>query len=175
MARAAFSVEATVFGEKIVTRRFVRFQAAALDMSGPLRQVAGILADSTRENFRTRGVSGGSKWRDLNERYAARTGRAPGERILRLTERLYGSLVGAEGATGAARGLSGRFVPGGGEHIEEVTPDSLRWGSSVPYGVYHQSSAPRTKIPYRPPVRLSERHKREVVKVLQRALVEGSR
>jgi phage gpG-like protein len=51
----------------------------------------------------------------------------------------------------------------------------MRWGSRVPYGVYHQSSAPRSKIPYRPPVRLSQRRRQEVVKALQRAIVEQSR
>jgi phage gpG-like protein len=59
--------------------------------------------------------------------------------------------------------------------VEEVGPDRLVWGSRVPYGVYHQSSAPRTKIPYRPPVKLNERRKREIAKAMQRALVEGTR
>jgi phage gpG-like protein len=45
----------------------------------------------------------------------------------------------------------------------------------VPYGRFHQSSAPRTKIPYRPPVKLNERRKREIAKAMQRALVEGTR
>jgi hypothetical protein len=91
---------------------------------------------------------------------------------LRLTERLYGSLVGAAPGASSARGLGGRFIAGAGDHIEEIRPDSLRWGSRVPYGVFHQSTAPRTKIPYRPPVRLQERQKREITKALQRAMMQ---
>lgn len=154
-----WTVEASVFGERVVARRFVRFAGAAVDASAAFRRIARILADSTEENFRTRGVAGGSRWRDLSEPYASRTGRRVDERILRLTDRLYRSLTDE----------------GHAEHVQEIGPTEMRWGSRVPYGKFHQSSRPRSKIPYRPPVRLSQRRRREVAKELQRAIVEGSR
>lgn len=174
---SAPQIEARVFGEDIVRRRFLRFARAVEDASGAFREVAGILADSTRENFQTRGAAGGSRWRDLAPstiRRKARLGLDP--RILMATGRLYASLVGSEGSTGAARHFAtGRFVGGAGDHVEEITPTSLKWGSRVPYGVYHQSSAPRSRIPYRPPVRLNELRRRQVAKALQRAIVEDTR
>jgi phage gpG-like protein len=154
-----WSIEARVFGEEIVNRRLLRFAATTVDASDAFRQIVGILRDATEQNFATRGRSGGSIWRDLSKPYARRTGRRVSERILRLTDRLYDSLVD----------------PTHPEHVEEVGPTQMRWGSRVPYGVYHQSSAPRSRIPYRPPVRLSQRRRQEVVKALQRAIVEQSR
>jgi phage gpG-like protein len=165
-------IDVRVFGEMVIRRRLTRLASRMTDQREGFQQVVRILREATAENFRTRGASGGVRWPDLNEEYAARTNRSVGERILRLTERLYGSLVGAAPGATAARGLSGRFIAGGADHIEEITRDSLRWGSRVEYGVYHQSSAPRKVIPYRPPVRLQERQKREIVRALQRAMME---
>jgi phage gpG-like protein len=164
-----------VFGEDVIRRRFNRFAARAQDMSPAFHQVAGILRDATAENFATRGVSGGSRWRDLAPSTRARKARLGLDpRILRETGRLYHSLVGRKGTVGRSD-LTGRFQPGSNDHVEEVGPDRLVWGSRVPYGRFHQSSAPRTKIPYRPPVKLNERRKREIAKAMQRALVEGTR
>jgi phage gpG-like protein len=169
-------VEATVFGEDIVRRRFLRFSRAVSDASAAFREIAGILSDSTRQNFESRGVSGGSRWQDLAPATSARKARLGQDpRILRATGRLFASLVGGEAATGRARGLGGRFTAGAGDHVEEITATSLKWGSRVPYGVYHQSSAPRRVIPYRPPVRLNELQRRSVAKALQRAIVEDTR
>jgi hypothetical protein len=169
-------VEARVFGEDIVRRRFLRFSRAVSDASGAFGEVAGILSESTKENFDSRGVSGGSRWQDLKPATVARKARLGQDpRILRATGRLYASLVGGDAGTGRARGLGGRFIPGAGDHVEEITPSSLKWGSRVPYGVYHQSSAPRRVIPYRPPVRLNELQRRSVAKALQRAIVEDTR
>jgi phage gpG-like protein len=162
-----------VFGEDLIRRRFLRLSANARDASEGFQSVVGILRAAVAENFRTRGESGGSRWRDLKPETVRRK-RALGLdiRILRATGRLYGSLVGPEAATGRARSdVGGRFIPGASDHVEEVGPDRLRWGSTVPYGVYHQSTAPRRVIPYRPPVSLTERNKREITKALQRAMV----
>lgn len=35
------------------------------------------------------------------------------------------------------------------EHIERINIDEMEIGTAVPYGVYHQSDEPRTKIPLR--------------------------
>lgn len=157
---AELELHAQVFGETIVRRRFVRFSDRALDASEAFREIAGLLRAATVENFATRGVSGGSRWRDLAPATRARKARLHlDQRILFATHRLYNSLVG----TGD---------PGGSEHVQEIGPQELRWGSSVGYGIFHQSSQPRRVIPYRPPVRLTQVLRRDIVKVLQRALVE---
>jgi hypothetical protein len=166
-------LDVRVFGETVIRRRYLRLAANASDASEGFRDVVRVLREATEENFATRGVSGGSRWRDLKPATIARKRRLGLDlRILRETGRLYGSLIGAQAGTGRARSdIGGRFIPGAGDHIEEIGPDSLRWGSRVPYGIYHQSNAPRSRIPYRPPVKLNERRKREAAKALQRAML----
>jgi phage gpG-like protein len=79
-----------VFGETVVRRRLLRLADRMTDQSEGFREVVRILRGAVEENFRTRGASSGVRWPDLDEQYAARTHRSPSERILRLTERLYG-------------------------------------------------------------------------------------
>jgi phage gpG-like protein len=159
MARPGLEVDLDVFGETVLRRRLLRFADRGEDMSDAWPEVALTLERAVERNFATRGVAGGHRWPDLDPAYAARTGRAPGESILRLTDRLHGSLVD-------------RVDP---EHVYEPGPDGLRWGSRVPYGRYHQSSRPRRVIPFRPPVALDERSARTVVSVLHRRLVGAMR
>jgi phage gpG-like protein len=157
MPSSSFNVKVEVFGEQIVHRRMVRFEAGLIDASDAFREIITLLRASTVANFRTRGVSGGSRWRDLAPATVARKRRLGLDpRILRATHRLYNS-----------------FVSDGADHVEEVGPVSMRWGSRVPYGIYHGSSQPRRVIPYRPPVKLSEVDKRDIAKILQRAIVGG--
>lgn len=44
------------------------------------------------------------------------------------------------------------FTKGHPEHIREISPSGLTWGSSVPWLKYHQSTQPRTRLPRRPPI-----------------------
>lgn len=153
---AGFVAELEVFGEVIVRRRMLRLADRIEDASGAFRAVARILERSTRANFASEGASSGPAWRELAPATRARKARLGLDpRILRATGRLYSALVDE----------------GHAEHVEHAGPHELRWGAAVPYGVYHQSTAPRTKIPYRPPVRLTEVDKRAVVRELQRAIV----
>jgi phage gpG-like protein len=152
---AGLDVSVQVFGEDVVRRRFLRFADQAEDASAAFSAIVGILERATAANFATRGVSGGSRWRDLKPATRARKRREHLDpRILQATHRLHDSLVDSSHP----------------EHVEHITADSLRWGSTVPYGVYHQSTRPRRVIPYRPPVRLSEVDKRQVVRELQASI-----
>lgn len=165
----AMDGDIVVFGEAVIRRRLVRFQNKVTIPVDGLSRVARILEEGTRRNFETRGVSGGSPWRDLAHATVARKRREGLDpRILRATGRLYHSLVGG---AGPARGLGGRFEPGRGDHVERIAGSQLTWGSSVSYGIFHQSSAPRRVIPYRPPVRLSQQMRRDAAKAMQQALV----
>lgn len=153
--RGGFTVDFSVHGEKVLHRSLLRFADRAEDMRPAWPHVAAIFEGATRRNFQTRGASGGLRWASLSPAYAARTGRKPDERILRLTGRLFESFFS------------------GPDHIFESEPDGMRWGSRVDYGKFHQSRRPRRKLPYRPPVNLSENAKREAVRVIHRRLVAG--
>jgi phage gpG-like protein len=151
----ALDGDIVVFGEPVIRRRLVRFQNKVTHPVDGLARVARILEEGTRQNFATRGASGGSPWRDLAPSTVARKRREGLDpRILRATGRLYASLVGH-----------------GPDHVESISGGQLTWGSRVPYGVFHQSSGPRTRLPYRPPVRLSQRMRRDAVRAMQQALV----
>jgi phage gpG-like protein len=161
MPSRGFNVKVDVFGEQILHRRMVRFEAGLIDASDAFREIITILRSSTVANFASRGVSGGSRWRDLAPSTVARKRRLGLDpRILRATHRLFNSIIGSGS-------------PGGDEHVERIGPVSMRWGSRVPYGIYHGSGQPRSVIPYRPPVKLAETDKREIGKILQRAIVSG--
>lgn len=148
------AIDVEVFGETVLRRRLLRMEHGLTDASDAFRAIAGILSRATARNFATRGQSGGHPWPPLKRATIARKRRMGLDtRILRASSRLYDSLVNAQDS----------------EHIEDVGDDFLRWGSAVDYGVFHQSRRPRTRLPFRPPVALSENAKRSAVRELQRA------
>lgn len=101
-------------------------------------------------------LSGG--WKPLADstvRAKERAGLDP--RIMFATERLYKSLT----------------HQGSEDMVYEATADQLLMGSTVPYGVYHQSRQPRQRLPRRPVVVLPDQTKVAWVKKLQRWIVSG--
>ena len=62
-------------------------------------------------------------------------------------QKKFGNIYPILFATG--RLAASLLSPSGGEAISEIKPTSLRIGTRVPYGIYHQSDKPRTKIPLR--------------------------
>jgi phage gpG-like protein len=152
------TVEVQVFGEPVIRRRLLRVEHNLLDASEAFARIARILEDAVRKNYYTAGQASGPRWPGLRPATIARKRRLGLDlRILRATHRLMDSLLERTDD----------------EHVEDIGPDSLLWGSTVPYGVYHQSRRPRTVIPFRPPVRLPERHKREAVRELQKFIMAG--
>lgn len=140
-----------VFGEQIVRRDLVRLGERASDMGPALRQVASQLRRAELERFDRQGPG----WARLQEetlRAKVRKGLDP--RILRATERMRNSLIGR-----------------GSEHIEEITPVSLRFGTAVPYARFHQTGT--STMPQRRVVELAEPQKRAIVKTVQRWIVTG--
>jgi phage gpG-like protein len=151
-------VEITVFGEDVVRRRLLRTAGRMVDAREAFLRIARLLRRGAERQFASDGAYGGTPWPPLaasTQAQKARLGLDP--RILRATHRLADS-------------LTEQSHP---DHVEEVGADHLRYGSRVPYGVFHQSSAPRTRLPFRPPLRLPEQDKRSAVRELQRAIMEG--
>jgi phage gpG-like protein len=148
------------YGEKVVERVLSRF---ADDLAVPtvaLQAIAGIMREETEAQFDTEGEHASGGWKPLARSTLERKERLGlDHRILRATGRLFES-------------LTQQAAP---DHIERLSGDSLVFGSAVPYGIYHQSSRPRTRLPYRPPVALNAEAKKRIVKTAQRALVEGMR
>jgi phage gpG-like protein len=112
-----------------------------------------------KRQFDTQGAATGERWAPLapsTRAYKAAHGLDP--RILHATLRLRRSLTQS----------------GDSDHVYHVSPDEALMASSVPYGMYHQSRAARTRLPRRPPVVIPDRDKQDWMKVLQRHIVGGS-
>ena len=155
-------IEVVAIGERVFSRDLLRFGENAGDLTDAMRDVAVIMRRASEQQFATEGGHTGEKWPELavsTQRDRIRHGFPPKHPILVRTHRAIDSLTRAADP----------------EHIEEPSADSLRFGSTVPYLVYHQSSRPRHKIPFRPPVGLTETDKREIVSTLQRSIMEGVR
>ncbi len=146
-------VEITALGETVVNRDLLRFADHLAVPAAALEGVAVLLRRVIEEQFDTQGGRSGG-WAALADSTVtekARLGQDP--RILIATGRLKES-------------LTRKFDP---DHVETLSRDSLVLGTTVTYGIYHQTGTSR--MPRRPPLALSDMDRVEIVKVMQAALV----
>lgn len=158
MVGGGFHLSIETEGETVVDRMLVRFAENLATPQHALEEVGVIMREAVEKQFESEGGYASGGWLPLKPAtvaYKARHGYDP--HILRRTDRLMAS-------------LTRKFD---GDHIERTTGDALIFGSRVPYGIFHQSSQPRTIIPFRPPVALTAADKREMVKRVQAALLRG--
>ena len=164
-------IEIHGYGETIVSRRLLRFSGDLAMPVAAMEVAAEILREEVKEQFGSQGRHASGGWPGLADSTKAfKERRNLDPRILFATRTLYKTLTDKYGIGAALDGHTYR-------HIEEIGPsgDSLRFGSTAPYGVYHQSTRPRTKIPYRPPIALNELAKRRLVTEIQTALIGSLR
>lgn len=148
------------YGETIANRTLTRFSDAVADPVEGLQEVATIMREAVEGQFESEGERASGGWKPLTpERVEAKQRLGLDPHILRATDALMNS-------------LTLKFDP---NHIERITGSALVFGSTVAYGIYHQSTLPRHVIPYRPPVALTEVDRREMVKVLQASMIEAAR
>ena len=143
------------FGDDIVNREILRVKYRSEDMRPAFRKIHESFIGVEKYQFSSEGGLSG-KWAPLAPStvdYKAKHGLDP--RILQATHRLRDSLTTFEGEG----------------HIYEATHDEMKVGSDVPYGIYHQSREPRTKLPRRPPVIIRENIRRRWIKYLQEYLM----
>lgn len=151
-----FTLSIHSYGETIVERKLSRFASNLEQPQHALEAIGAIMREAVQGQFESEGARASGGWAPLTQariEYKAKYGLDP--RILRATDRLFQSLTQKFDA----------------DHIERASGDSLVFGSDVPYGIFHQSTEPRTVIPYRPPVALTENDKRNMVKAVQRELL----
>lgn len=161
-------------GANLIDRQLLRFEQSLEVPVVALSEVAVVLREAIERQFDTEGGNSGG-WAPLAESTLLERGRsaARGEptrgravtsyiggiqdaKILQVTMRLKDSLT--------------RLFDE--DHIEEpLSPTVLRFGTRVPYAIYHQTGTSR--MPKRPPVALSAADRVAMVKVIQRALIAG--
>lgn len=145
---AGMHLQIEVFGEKIVSRRLLRFAHAAQDARPAFSKIAVLLGAAWNEQFATEGAFGGERWAPLAE--STLRSKPGGLPILVRTGRLKGSA-----------------------HTKRLLPQMLEWGSDVEYGRFHMTGTSR--MPARPPIKLPERIKRAATREIQRNLVQELR
>lgn len=150
-------LEIQVYGESQINRELLRFGARAVDARPAWELIADDMGDITKAQFETEGGARSGGWVPLKpETLAAKQNKGLDSRILHAT-----------------LALSKSFESGDPGHIQVMTPQTMEWGSKVPYGVYHQSTAPRRVLPRRPIIDFTELDRQSFVKTLQRWVVEG--
>jgi phage gpG-like protein len=153
-----FTLSITSYGETIVERKLARFAANLEQPQHALEAVGDVAREAVEGQFNSEGQRASGGWPALSRarvKYKAKAKQGLDPRILRATDRLFKS-------------LTNKFDR---DHIERPSSESLLFGSDVPYGIYHQSSRPRTVIPFRPPVAFTEADKRNMVKRIQAELL----
>lgn len=142
-------VSVSVSGVEEVLHEVAGLESRLADLTPALEIVADLLEAHVAQQFATEGRWAGTPWAPL----ADRTQRL---RLAHAGSYRAGGLQLAAGPAGPILTWTGRlrlsFMRGSGEHVRTITADGLQWGSRVPYGGYHQSTLPRTRLPRRPMV-----------------------
>ncbi len=114
----------------------VAARAAHPDLTVPINRIGIYLASEAKLNFDRQQTPDGVPWAAFKHPPSKRRG-GPSAKLLRDTDVLMASLT--------ARGAG---------HVEQVTPNSLLWGTAVPYGQFHQWGT--ITIPARPFIGVSQ-------------------
>lgn len=147
-------------GLEEIVERIGGLKARAANPQPALEVVANLLEAHVQQNFATAGAHGGSPWPPL----AASTVRARTKRWGYY--RRWAPTADASGSRPILvwhGRLQRSFARGGVAHIRVVSPSGLTWGSGVAYGINHQSTQPRTRLPRRAPIQFRDDFQRREI------------
>lgn len=146
-------------GDVQVSRELLRFTHRVEDASPAFEDIADDLRDIETEQFDSQGGRSSGGWKKLKDvTLAAKRAAGLDLRILHATLAMR-------------RSLTEKSDPA---HIEKITKDSLTFGSSDPKLPIHQKgSADGAHPPQRRPLELTKLDRNNIVKKLQRFMVEG--
>jgi phage gpG-like protein len=152
-----FRFRLDIAGEVQMDRGIARFADGVSDY----RPIWGVIESDfyalEQRQFATAGAAGGASWPALSPEYSAwKEMRFPGKPILERTGDLMSSLTD----------------PNHPQTVRIEERKTLTLGTRVPYAIYHQSTAPRTRLPRRPEIMLTEEFKRTVMHHVQQYLVQ---
>lgn len=128
-----------------------RFSEGVSDLTPAWEDIRDLFWDIEGGQFDAEGQGGDGPWAPLSPTYANWKAIHYGTPILELTGALRQSLTG-----------------GGGAEVE-IGPMSLKVGSSIPYGIFHQYGTSR--MPARKPIDLTHENQMAMMKALQRQML----
>lgn len=147
----------TSYGDRVVSRKLMRFSEAALVTRPVMEEVAVDMMRIERKVFSSQGRRGGGSWRSLSPstvRKKIKMGQDP--RILFATHRLFDSVTRA----------------GHPDSALKISNDAIDFGSKRPGAVAHQKGL---GVPQRKFINFTEADRRRWVKMVQVHLVSGFR
>lgn len=119
-----------VRGQDSITQELTGVIRRSSDLRVPFEAFRPVWIDAIQENFDAEGDP--VPWPELSPAYAGwKSSAYPGQKMLRLTDRMYDSLTSMTSDT-----------------IWRTTPRTIQFGSRVPYFIYHQEGT--SKMPARP-------------------------
>lgn len=158
IAPGGFGVEIDVDGDVQISRELLRFAGRVTDASPVFRDIADDLREIEEGQFSSEGGRGSGGWKALKaETVAAKRAAGLDNGILKATEAMF-------------RSLTQKSDP---HHVEEITKDSLRFGSTDEKLPIHQAGAPANNLPQRRPLELTALDRTSITKKLQRFMVSG--
>lgn len=152
------AIEFTVLGETQLQRVLMRFSARTLNAIPVFVQLMKAIESQVEEQFDSEGARGSGGWDELAPatiEFKRRNG-YPLE-ILHRTLTLRNSLTKT-------------MAPGA---IRRIDKQSMTFGSSVKYGIFHQKGAPKANLPQRRPVEFTESDRQDYATMIQRYVVTG--
>lgn len=153
-------IELFAHGELQINRRMMRWSHRAGNLTEVFASVAEYWMEVERELFYSEGASGNHPWAKLSESTIdskESRGLEPG--ILRATDKLYESLTSG-------------LVDDETRH-RVITPQTLIFGSKLPYARMHQKPGSRARYPQRRPIDLNESNKVITMKMVQYWITRG--
>lgn len=150
-------IEISVGGEREFGNELFGMSARALHIQPAFESILEILREGVRQQYASKGARTGDPWKPLNEQYRAwKISKGLDPRRMLATHDLYDSLAHETG-----------------DSIAVATNDELAFGSKraskkgKPVLAFHQSRKPRSKIPYRPVVKLTDGDRQEIREVFR--------
>jgi phage gpG-like protein len=129
-------VNVTIKGGQNAQKRMLAISNRLKDLTGGFEAIHVDYLDTMMEVFSSEGKP--RKWDRLSEPYGSiKSSILPNAKILEVSGRLRDSF-GENGSQG---------------QVKEINPLSAKFGSSIPYAIYHQYGT--SKMPSRPPIQKS--------------------
>ncbi len=142
-----------VFGDRQISRGFTAVAARLKDARASWHRIVDQLVEAERRQFDSEGGYASGGWTPLApSTRAAKQALGLDNGILNRTGRLRESLA----------------VRGGRDQTLELHPSWMVFGSTVPYGRFHQAGS---GVPQRKPFELTDGDKREMVRTLQKQVL----
>lgn len=147
------------FGEKQFSRELLRVGQNAGDMTPAFDEIHTLFLDVEQRQFGSQGRAFSGGWKPLAASTKARKARLSLDpRILHATLRLRDSLTSESHP----------------DHVYRASADEMFVGTKVPYAGVHQN--PKTSpLPRRRPIEFNAPIRTQIVKILQRHLMTGTR